>query len=215
MIRIALTALKGGAGVTTLVSGLAQVASIEKLEVLCIDADDQGTLAYHLGNIEGLAIEGRSHAALGIRIARPEKAIEHAVDVTFIDVPRTQSTTRSELLSQADAVVLVVPASAVSVTMAPAIRSFLGDADNRFIVLNNDDARIPLKRASADYIESLFGERVIGRIRQDESFDEAVANLEPVSTSAPHSAAWSDLRATLPVLLERMEMLSTGLSKTA
>lgn len=208
MIRIAVTALQGGAGVTTLVAGLAQAAASEGLDLLCIDADDQGLLKHHLGLVS-LADEGESvnttarialHAGHDWRVTKP-------ADVVLFDLPRSRADLREEVLSGADAVVLVLPASASSVAMVPAVKAFLALAENRFVLLNHDDLRIPLKKAASAYLEDQFKDRIIGRVRQDEAIEEALASLETLSVLAPHSAAWTDVQATFVTLLNRMNGL--------
>jgi chromosome partitioning protein len=73
--------------------------------------------------------------------------------------------------------------------------------------LNQDDVRIPLKKAVAAYLEDQFKDRVIGRVRQDEAVDEALASLEPLASAAPFSAAWNDMRSAFATLLNRMNSL--------
>ena len=207
MIRIAMTALKGGAGVTAMVAGLAQAASREDLGVLCIDGDRQGTLKYHLGLVRmtGEDEDNTTHSRIMLR--SPERAGERAADVMIWDVPRADNDVDNPVLETADLVVLVVPANAPSVTMVTSVRDFLSRGENHFLLINFDDGRIPLKRTTADYLNRTFGDRVLGRVRQDESIDEALANLELLSTAAPHSAAWTDIRGVLGNLLKRLETL--------
>lgn len=205
MIKVVVTALKGGVGVTALVSGFAQAAAQQDLGVQCVDADEQGTLKYHLGLV-GLATgEQTESGALRIKVGSPETAYEASGNLTLWDLPRTNDQVRNDALVGTDAVVLVVSASATSVTMAPAIKRFLSEGENRYLLINFDDSRIPLKRAAADYLTKNFRDRIIGRVRQDETVEEAVANLEMISTSAPYSAAWGDMRTALTNLLQRMQ----------
>lgn len=207
MIRIAVTSLKGGAGVTAVVSGFAQAAAQQDLDVLCVDADNQDTLKYHLGLV-GLATGEATKSRAGrISLRDPAHAFDRSADVVLWDLPRSTIDNHPDALTDADAVVLVVPASATSVTMAAAVKRFLGQGENRFVLINFEDGRVPLKKAAAEYLEKQFRDRVLGRIRHDESFDEAVANLELLSTSAPYSAGWGDLRNALTRLLQSMNEL--------
>lgn len=208
MIRIALTALAGGVGVTTLVSGLAQAASSEGLAVICIDPDDQGLLKHHLGQVS-LADEGDGKSG------NPQIALQHgsdwavtnAPDVVLFDLVRSRPDLSNLILAGADAVVLVLAASASSLAMASAAKAFLSEGENRFVLINLDDVRIPLNKAVASYLEDQFKDRVIGRIRRDGAVDEALAGLETLSGLAPHSAAWTDMRTAFAGLLNRMNTL--------
>jgi len=207
VIRIAVTSLKGGAGVTAVVAGFAQAAAQQDFDVLCVDADTQDTLKYHLGLV-GLATgEKTNSSAARISLRSPSQAFDRAADVVLWDLPRSAADTHADVLTDADAVVLVVPASATSVTMAAAVRRFLTRGENRFVLINFEDGRIPLKTAAADYLDKHFHERMLGRIRHDESIEEAVANLELLSTSAPYSAGWADIRNALTRLLQSMNEL--------
>ncbi|MEG2313938.1 cellulose synthase operon protein YhjQ/BcsQ [Brevundimonas sp.] len=205
MINIVVTALKGGAGVSAVVSGFAQAAAQQDLGVVCIDADTHGSLKYHLGLV-GLATGEKSEStASRIKLGTPQTAYDFSGDLLLWDLPRSSGDVQAEALARASAVVLVVPASATSVTMAASVKRFLSEGENRYLLINFDDSRIPLKRAAADHLTRHFRDRVIGRIRQDETVEEAVANLEMLSTSAPYSAAWGDMRTALTNLLQRME----------
>lgn len=212
MIRIVVTSLKGGAGVTAVVSGFAQAAARQDLDVACVDADYQETLKYHLGLV-GLATGEQSSSSTARISLRPAaRGFDPSSDVELWDIPRFAREEHQDVMRDADAVVLVVPASATAATMAPAVKQFLAGGDNRFLLINFEDSRVPLKKAAADYLENHFSDRVMGRIRLDESIEEAVANLEPLSTSAPYSAAWSDLRQAMTQLLQRMEALPVAAS---
>ena len=212
MINIVVTALKGGAGTTAVVSGFAQAASQQDLAVLCVDTDDNGTLKYHLGLV-GLATgEKTESTAARIKLGTPLTAYDRSADLVLWDMQRSAAEVQAEALGRADAIVLVVPATASAVTMTAAVKRFLSEGDNRYLLVNFDDGRIPLKRAAADYLTRNFRDRIIGRIRQDETVEEAVANLEMISTSAPYSAAWGDMRTALTNLLQRMEEMPVATS---
>lgn len=204
MIHIAVTSLKGGSGVTALVSGLAQAATQDELNVVCVDGDTQGTLKYHLGLVAMTKAESENRERDRIAVCAPD-AVAGQADLVLWDVPHSRPAWSFDALERADAIVLVVQASAVSVAMAPAIKAFLNDAGNRYLLINGEDGRIPLKQASARYLVRHFGDRLVGRIRHDEAVDEAVAQLEPLSISAPYSAAWGDMREALSGLIKRME----------
>lgn len=208
MIRIAVTALRGGTGVTTIVAGLAQAAASEGLDAVCIDPDDGGLLPHHLGLIS-LKDDGDTrssgsqivhHAGQDWRTLRPS-------DVVLFDLARSRPDLRDDILASADAVVLVTSATASSLAVAPATKAFLAQAENRFLLINLDDVRLPLKKAVGSYLGDQFKDRVIGRIRQDEAIEEALAGLESLSSVAPHSAAWTDMREAFATLLNRMNTL--------
>lgn len=209
MIRIVVTALKGGAGVSTLVSGLCQAAAKESLDVLCIDHDDQGLLKYSFGMV-GLADDGEMrNGNPRIRLRGPGEPVTATdlADLVIIDLPRTRHDLSDLVFNQADAVLLIAPASAVTIAQAPAIKRFLAQAENRFLLLNQLDARVPLKKTATAFLQTEFADRIIGQVRQDGAIEEAFANLEPLSRVAPHSAAWSDIGAALTSLLNQMNQL--------
>lgn len=217
MIRIVLTALKGGTGVSTMVSGLCQAAAHEELDVLCVDHDNQDLLKYSFGMV-GLADGGEmKNGNPRIRLKGPGHVITSAdmADVVVTDLPRSRPDLSSTVMGDADAVVLVVSASALSVAQAPAIKQFLDGGENRFLLLNQEDARSALKRTSSAYLKAEFGARIIGHIRQDGAVEEALASLEPLARSAPHSAVWSDLRSAFAKLLAHMNDLPVPASRTA
>ncbi len=208
MIRIAVTSLKGGAGVTALVSGLAQAAAGEGLDVVCIEPEGETLLKHHLALValsdDGEGSSGNTRITLR---AGETWAAATTADVVLFDLPRAYANLRNEIADGADAVVLVVTASASSLVLAPAVKTFLAGGDNRFLLINFDDGRVALKRASAAFLEAQFADRMIGRVRQDESVEEAVASLEMLSTVAPYSAAWTDIRVAFVNLLNRMNSL--------
>lgn len=203
MINIAVTALKGGVGVTAIVSGFAQAAAQQDLGVCCIDADNQGTLKYHLGLVSLATGEQSVSSAMRIKIAPADDEV--SANLILWDLPRTNDGLHSRAFSRADAIVLVVSASATSVTLVPRIKRFLAEGENRYLLINFDDSRVSLKREAAEYLTKNFHDRIIGRVRQDQSVEEAVANMEMISTSAPYSAAWGDMRTALTNLLQRMQ----------
>ena len=208
MIRLAVTALRGGSGVTTLVAGMAQAAASEGLDVICIDPDDQGLLEHNLGMVT-LADDGEPRNA-GARItyqAGEDWRTTNPGDVVLFDLARSRPDLRDEVLAGADAIVLVVSASAASLAMAPAAKAFLAQGENRFLLINLDDFRLPLKNAVGGYLEEQFKDRLIGRIRQDGAVEDALASLESLSAVAPHSAAWTEMRAAFVTLLNRMNTL--------
>lgn len=209
MIRIVVTALKGGTGVTTLVAGLSQAAAQEDLDVICLDQDDQNILKFHLGMV-GMANGGEmknGHPRISL-LQSPSRSHDlHGADIVLMDLPRSRPDLKEAAYQEADAIVLVVPASATGVTSAPAIKAFLAKGENRFVILNQEDNRIALKKTAATYLHSQFSERIIGRIRQDESIEEAIAGLEPISRASPYSAAWTDTRAAFVALLAHMNNL--------
>lgn len=204
MINIAVTSLKGGTGVTAIVSGLAQAASVDELDVVCVDGDPQETLKYHLGLVALTKAESESRVRDRITICAPDTGAGRA-DIVLWDVPSSKPEWSQSVLDRADAIILVVSASAVSVTMARAIKEFLAAADNRYLLINGVDGRIAIKRASCGYLAGHFADWLVGQIRHDEAIDEAVANLEPLSVSAPYSAAWGDMRTALSNVVKRME----------
>lgn len=208
MIRVAVKSLRGGAGVTALVAGLAQAAATEGLDVACVDADDEGLLKHHLGLV-ALSDDHDSKTANTRIVLRSGQAwsVATAADVVLFDLPRSRPDLHDEVIAGADAVVLVVSASASSLAMAPAVKAFLSAGENRFLLINFDDSRIALKKAAAAYLEDQFGDRLIGRVRLDESVEEAIASLEVLSTVAPYSAAWTDIRVAFVNLLNRMNSL--------
>lgn len=203
-----MTSLKGGVGVTTLVSGLAQAAVQDGLNVVCISADDDGLLRHHLGMVslsdEGEGKNGNHRITLS---SGEDWRSAHQADVVFFDLARSRPDLHEAVMEGADAVILVAPASSSALVQATAAKAFLGQGDNRFLVLNQDDVRLPLKKAVAAYLEDHFKDRMIGRVRHDESVEEALATLEAISSSAPHSAAWNDMRAAFLTLLNRMNSL--------
>lgn len=208
MIRVAVTSLRGGAGVTALVSAMAQAGAAEGLEVVCIDADDQGLLRHHLGLVS-MSDDGGSRngdARIAMRAGQDWK-IADAADLVLFDLPRARPDISADVFAGADAVVLVLPAAASSVAIAPAVKAFLAAGENRFLLINFDNGRIALKRAAAAYLEDQFAERVIGRIRHDEALEEVIAGLDTLSSAAPFSAAWADIRVAFVRLLERMNNL--------
>lgn len=208
MIRVAVTSLRGGAGVTALVSAMAQAAASEGLDVVCVDADDQGLLKHHLGLVSLSDDAGRRNGDARITLRTGQDwTVADAADVVIFDLPRARPDLRDEIIVGADAVVLVLPASASSLVIAPAVKAFLAAGENRFVLINFDDGRIPLKKAAAAYLEGQFAERVIGRIRLDEAVEEALAGLETLSSAAPYSAAWTDIRVAFVSLLNRMNSL--------
>lgn len=208
MIRIAVTSLKGGAGVTTLVSGFAQAAAQDGLNVACISADDEGLLRHHLGMVS-LSEEGdgkNGNHQITLAVGEDWRGAPQA-DVVFFDLTRSRPDLHEAVMASADAVILVAPASSAALVQATAAKAFLAESDNRFLVLSQDDVRLSLKKAVAAYLEDQFKERVIGRIRHDEAVEEALASLEALSSAAPHSAAWNDMRAAFLTLLTRMNSL--------
>lgn len=212
MIQIVLTALKGGTGVSTLTSGLSQAAAAEDLDVLCIDHDDQDLLKYSFGMV-GMADGGamrNGNPRIRLKGTDHRLSAADAADVVLVDLPRCQST--PEHLDQADAILLVVPASATGVVQAPAVKQFLAKGDNRFIVLNQLDARVPLKKTAAAYLQEEFSDRIIGQVRHDGAIEEALANLEPLSRAMPYSAAWADMRSAFAKLLSHMNDLPVPVS---
>jgi cellulose biosynthesis protein BcsQ len=208
MIRVAVTGLCGGQGVTTLLAGLAQAAALAGLDVVCIDPDDQGLLAYHLGMVS-LADEGeprKSEAHITHQAGQDWSTAKQA-DVVLFDLARSRPDLRDAVLGEADAVLLVMSASATSLAMAPAAKAFLAQGDNRFVLINRDDVRLPLKQAAGAYLAEQFKDRLVGRVRHDEAVEEAVATLESLSAVAPHSAAWTEMRSAFVTLLNRMDDL--------
>lgn len=203
-----MTALKGGAGVTTLAAGLAQAAAHEGLKVVCIAADDEGLLKHHLGLVslsdESDGKGGNPHITL---TAGEDWRLGQDADVVLFDLTRSRPDLRDAITSGADAVVLVASTAASSLVQATSIKAILDQGENRFLLLNQDDVRIPLKKAVAAYLEDQFKDRVIGRVRQDEAVDEALASLEPLASAAPFSAAWNDMRSAFATLLNRMNSL--------
>lgn len=213
MIHIAVTSLKGGTGVTALVSGLAQAASAVDLDVVCVDGDPQETLKYHLGLVALTKGESDNRNRDRIALRSPEAGPGHA-DLILWDIPQARPDWALEALESADAVVLVALASSISVAMVPAIKSFLDAGENRFLLINGEDGRIPLKQTASSYLSKLFADRLIGKVRHDEAVDEAVASLEPLSISAPHSSAWGDMRTALTSLIKRMESQPAAFKET-
>ena len=209
MIQIVLTALKGGTGVSTLASGLCQAAAAEDLDVLCVDHDDQDLLKYSFGMV-GLSDGGEMrNGNPRIRLVPSSATISGAdpADVMVVDLPKAQMDRAGAVVDTSDAILLVVPASATGVAQAPSIKRFLAQADNRFILLNQQDPRIPLKKTAAAYLQAEFSDRIIGQVRQDGAIEEALASLEPLSRAAPYSAAWADMRAAFASLLSHMNDL--------
>lgn len=208
MIRIALTSLKGGTGVTTLTAGLAQAAAQEGLRVICISADDQGLLKHHLGLVN-LSDDGESRASrspITLQTGEDWRGAPDA-DVVFFDLPQSRPDLKDAVMADADAVVLVSSTSASALAQAVAAKAFMAQGENRFLLLNQDDVRLPLKKAVAAYLEDQFKDRAIGRVRQDEAVEEALASLEALSSAAPFSAAWNDMRSAFVILLNRMNSL--------
>lgn len=209
MIRIALTSLKGGSGVSTLTAGLCQAAAHEELDVLCLDHDENSLLKFSFGMI-GLADDGEmKNGNPRIRLKGPGEMVSATdmADVVMIDLPRSRHDLSAPVLADADAIILVVSASAMGAAQAPAIKRYLEQGENRFILLNQEDARVPLKRTASAYLKAEFADRIIGSVRQDGAIDEAFASLEPLSRAAPYSAAWSDMRAAFVSLLAHMNGL--------
>lgn len=209
MIQIVVTALKGGAGVSTLVSGLSQAAAAEALDVLCIDHDDQDLLKYSFGMV-GLADDGEMrNGNPRIRLKGPGERVSGAetADLVVVDLPRARHDLSELVFDQADAVVLIVPVTAASLAQAPAIKRFLAQGENRFLLLNQLDPRVPLKKAASAFLQAEFADRIIGKIRQDGAVEDAFASLEPLSRAAAHSAVWSDMQAALASLLNQMNQL--------
>lgn len=210
-----MTSLKGGAGVTAMVAGMAQAAASEGLDVACIEPVGEILLKHHLGLV-GLSDDGEGQTG-GSRIALRAGetwAAATTADVVLFDLPHGHPGLRDAIAEGADAVVLVLAASASSLVLAPAAKAFLAGGDNRFLLINCDDGRIALKRASAAYLEAQFGDRTIGRVRQDEAVEEAVASLEMLSTVAPYSAAWTDIRVAFVNLLNRMNSLPVAAAQS-
>lgn len=217
MIRIALTSLKGGSGVSTVVAGLCQAAAQEDLNVICWDHDDNSLLKFSFGMI-GMADDGEmKNGNPRIQLRGPDERVTVAdiADLVVIDLPRSRLDLSGPVMADADAVVLVVSASATGAAQAPAIKRFLEQGENRFILLNQEDARIPLKRTASAYLKVEFAERIIGSIRQDGAVEEAFASLEPLSRAAPYSAAWSDIREAFVSLLGHMNSLSVPARKAS
>ena len=215
MINIVVTALKGGTGVSTLVSGLCQAAAHEELDVLCVDHDEQDLLKYSFGMV-GLAAGGEmKNGNPRIRLRGPGKVVTAAdmADIAVTDLPRSRTDLFGPVTADADAVILVVNASATSVAQAPSIKQFLDQGENRFLLINQEDARIPLKRTSSAYLKAEFGQRIIGHVRQDGAVEEALASLEPLSRAAPFSAVWSDMRQAFASLLNHMNDLPVPANK--
>lgn len=208
MIRVAVTSLRGGAGVTALVSGMAQAGAAEGLDVVCVDADDQGLLKHHLG-LASLSDDGETrntNTRIALRAGSSWAAVDSA-DLVIFDLPRVRTDLRDQIIADADAVVLVLPASASSLVLAPAAKAFLAAAENRFLLINFADSRVALKSAAAAFLQDQFSDRAIGQVRLDEAVEEALASLETLSSVAPSSAAWADIRAAFVGLLNRMNSL--------
>ena len=208
MIRIAVTSLRGGAGVTALVSGMAQAAAAEGLDVTCVDADDQGLLKHHLG-LASLSDDGENRSAnarITLRTGQDWNVVNGA-DLAIFDLPRARPGLRDDVMADADAVVLVMPASASGLALAPSVKAFLSAGENRFVLINFADSRVALKTAAASYLQEQFGDRVIGQVRLDESVDEALAALDTLSSTSPYSAAWTDIRVAFVSLINKMNSL--------
>lgn len=206
--RLAIFSPRGGAGVTTVVANLGLALAEAGVETACVDLENQGALRLHLGLLDphDRGEPGRTpESPMGLRFIESDGAQssewrdgalagQMPARVVLVDVPRTRSDLQAEILESTDAWLCVLPADAMSVAMAPAVRKLLAPKKSAFVLLNHVDPRFALRREAGVFLADVFAGRLVGSIRKDEAINEAQANLERLPVFSPHSSAWADFR---------------------
>lgn len=137
--------------------------------------------------------------------------------VVVLDTPPGPSAYMTQALTAASFALAVVLPDAGSYVTLPQMRSLFesycigrpGFQDYGFVVNQIDQSRM-LSRDVASMLRASFGERVVGRIHQDQAISEALAFGQSVLQYAPHSEGAQDVRSCAGWISERLSTMGAG-----
>ncbi|VWX53630.1 cellulose synthase operon protein YhjQ/BcsQ [Novosphingobium sp. 9U] len=115
-----------------------------------------------------------------------------------IDVPAGERMLARRLMAHASVHVCPLTASPDCLALLPQLLDEAGDwgaLRNTYVIGKLDETR-KLARHVAAFAREVLGERLIGKIRNDQAVPEALAMLQLLSRYAPASAALADARVT-------------------
>ncbi|MCJ2184864.1 ATPase [Novosphingobium sp. 1949] len=215
---------KGGTGTSFLSAHLALGLADAGADVTVVTVAGRDTLALHFGLPPATtlnALGGPSEDAVvvsGIDLRHMPKA---PVDPDFmpmlgdlgylepgtgrvmvLDVPSNEFAFARRMTNQACAHLCPLDAAPDTLALLPQMFAEAGKgglAHTSFVINRLDDTR-RLARHNAAFIRELCGQRLIGRIRLDESVPEAIAMLQPLARYAPSSAALADVRRIVDIV---------------
>lgn len=131
--------------------------------------------------------------------------------IVVLDTPPGPSVYMTQALTAASFALVVALPDAGSYVTLPQMRALFesycigrpGFHDYGFVVNQIDQSR-KLGRDVAAMLRASFGERVVGRIHQDQAISEALAFGQSVLQYAPHSEGASDIQACARWISERL-----------
>ena len=132
--------------------------------------------------------------------------------VMVIDVPAGEHRFAQRLVPNACAHVCPIHAQPDTLALLPQVFEDAGEASlaQTAIVINALDETRRLSRHGAAFIRELVENRLVGRVRLDESVPEAIAMLQPLARYAPASAALADVRKVAAAIVPTIEGLGTS-----
>ena len=227
---------KGGAGTTFITAHVAMGLADAGADVTVLTTASRDTLPFHFGLHPAVTLPSliasadEAVVAGGINLRQYHKAaddpdfvpmmrdlgfLDHGKDrVMVIDVPSGDHRFAQSLIPHACAHVCPLQAHPDTLALLPQVLDEAGHDGlaRSAIVINALDETRRLSRHGAAFIRELAGNRLVGRIRQDEAVSEAIAMLKPLARYAPASAALADVRKVAAAIAPTVEgSLATGL----
>lgn len=221
--------LKGGAGTTFMAAHIAMALSEAGADVTVLTTARRDTMPLHFGLQPAMSLpslfapaeDAVLVAGIDLRslttapedndfvpVLRDLGFLETGQDkVMVIDVPASEFAFARRVVPHASANVCVINAAPDTLALMPQVLDEASPeniASTSFVINALDETR-RLSRHSSAFIRELVGQRLLGRIRLDESVPEAIAMLQPLAKYAPSSAALADVKAIGTALVPALE----------
>jgi len=125
-----------------------------------------------------------------------------------IDVPAGEPALASRLMPHAAVHICPLTASPDCLALLPQLleQDEATEGSGTAYVIGKLDETRRLARHVAAFMREVLGDKIIAKIRQDQSVPEALAMLQPLSRYAPASAALADVRQMADVVRGMLEM---------
>lgn len=218
---------KGGSGATFLSAHIAMALGETGRDVAAVSFSRHDTLGLHFGlppalTLPDLAVPAdEAVVANGVDLRRCTKAPRDGDFLTMLrelgwldatderlmvlDVPSNETDFAQRLIAEATLHVCPLRTLPDSLALLPQVLDEArGSRRSTFVLTALDETR-RLSRHGAAFARELLGDRILGRVRLDESVPEAIAMLQPLAKYAPSSAALADVRAVAAKIAEELE----------